>query len=64
MSHTYARDPELTAGRQSQDARRHQLDARHNKRHETPPPGVIEDENMVRQQPEIPKVGSRDAPGG
>lgn len=65
MSHTkYVRDRELTAERQSQDALRHEEDARHNKRHKTPLPGVPEDENTARQQPEIPKVGSRDAPGG
>jgi hypothetical protein len=57
-------DSKLAAGRQSQDARRHQEDARHNERHKTPPPGVLEDENTVHQQREIPKVGSRDAPGG
>jgi hypothetical protein len=52
-------------GKQSQDALRHQLDAQHNKLHKTPLPGVIDPiETDSTIAPEVPKVGSRDAPGG
>jgi hypothetical protein len=66
MSHNkYSNDPDRAAGRQSQDALRHREDALHNKRHKSPLPGVKDvNENDAGQQPEIPKVGSRDAPGG
>jgi hypothetical protein len=50
---------------ESQDALRHEQDAQHNKAHKSPLPGKKEAiENEATQQPEIPKVGSRDAPGG
>jgi hypothetical protein len=50
---------------ESQDALRHQQDAMHHKVHKRPLPGQKEAiENEANQQPEIPKVGSRDAPGG
>jgi len=46
---------------QSQDAIRHQRDALHHKFHK----GLEDDMQQPEgQQPEIPKVGSRDAPGG
>jgi hypothetical protein len=66
MSHNnYSNDPEQLQGRQSQDSLRHQEDALHNKRHKSPLPGVKDAiENEAGQQTEIPKVGSRDAPGG
>ena len=66
MSHNrYSNDPNQTAGRQSQDALRHREDALHNKLHKSPLPGVKDaNKNEAGQQPEIPKVGSRDAPGG
>ena len=52
-------------GQQSQDALRHQQDALHNKVQKSPLPGVIDPiENDPSIAPEIPKVGSRDAPGG
>ena len=47
---------------QSQDELRHRLDARHKK---SPLPGVIDPiENDSSTAREVPKVGSRDAPGG
>jgi hypothetical protein len=65
---------------QSQDAVRHQKDALHHKFHKGPQPsGAAEKNDQGSQaraqqdsvdmqpsdgQPEIPKVGSRDAPGG
>jgi hypothetical protein len=64
---------------QSQDALRHQKDALHHKFHKGPQPsGAAEKTDQASQarvqdsvdmqpnegQPEIPKVGSRDAPGG
>ena len=66
MSHNqYGTDPEQTADQQSQDALRHQKDAVHHKVHKGPLPGVKDaTEGDAGQQPEIPKVGSRDAPGG
>lgn len=66
MSHNeYSKDPNQSAGRQSQDALRHREDALHNKPQKSPLPGVKDpNENEAGQQPEIPKVGSRDAPGG
>jgi hypothetical protein len=66
MSHNkYGTDPDQTTGHQSQDALRHREDALHNKRAKSPLPGVKDPiEGDAGQQPEIPKVGSRDAPGG
>lgn len=65
MSHNkYVRDPEQTVPGQSQDALRHEEDARHGKRHKIPLPGVVENADTSPQQPETPKVGSNDAPGG
>jgi hypothetical protein len=63
MSHNkYGTDPDQAAEQRSQDALRHQKDAVH---HKGPLPGVKEaTEGDVGQQAEIPKVGSRDAPGG
>jgi|HubBroStandDraft_6_1064221.scaffolds.fasta_scaffold132599_4 hypothetical protein len=52
---------------QSQDAVRHEKDALHHKFHKGPQPGSADegnDQQIDGQQPEIPKVGSRDAPGG
>ena len=50
---------------ESQDALRHDEDAQHHKVHKSPLPGKKDAiENEAHQQPEIPKVGSRDAPGG
>jgi hypothetical protein len=50
---------------ESQDALRHQQDALHHKVPKSPLPGKKEAiENDANQQPEVPKVGSRDAPGG
>ena len=46
---------------QSQDAIRHQRDASHHKFHRGPEDDM---QQLEQQQPEIPKVGSRDAPGG
>ncbi len=46
---------------QSQDAIRHQRDALHHKFHKSP---EGDSQQLEEQQPEIPKVGSRDAPGG
>lgn len=50
---------------QSQDAIRHEKDAAHHKLHKDRP---LSQQNSDPQpsegQPEIPKVGSRDAPGG
>lgn len=61
MSH----DQNTKDTRESQDALRHQQDAQHHKVHTSPLPGKKEAiENEANQQPEIPKVGSRDAPGG
>lgn len=66
MSHNkYSSDPDQATGQESQDALRHQQDALHHKRQKHPLPGVIEaTESDAGQQPEIAKVGSRDAPGG
>jgi hypothetical protein len=66
MSHNqYGTDPDQTAGQQSQDALRHQKDALHHKVPKAPLPGVKDAaEGDGGQQAEIPKVGSRDAPGG
>ena len=56
------------AGQGSQDALRHEKDALHHKFHHEPRTGSPDEMNdpqsTVGQQPEIPKVGSRDAPGG
>ena len=61
MSH----DKNTVGTGESQDALRHQQDAQHHKIHRSPLPGQKEAiENDANQQPEIPKVGSRDAPGG
>jgi hypothetical protein len=56
---------------QSQDAIRHQKDALHHKFHKDPidekteqQPDSDDAQQIEGQQPEIPKVGSRDAPGG
>jgi hypothetical protein len=65
---------------QSQDAVRHEKDALHHKFHKGPHPSGADENNQQSQaraqqdsvdmqqiegqQPEIPKVGSRDAPGG
>jgi hypothetical protein len=56
---------------QSQDAIRHQKDAVHHKFHKGPVDGKTDQQlgdddaqQIEGQQPEIPKVGSRDAPGG
>jgi hypothetical protein len=52
---------------QSQDAVRHEKDALHHKFHKGPQLGNADegnDQQIDGQQPEIPKVGSRDAPGG
>jgi hypothetical protein len=65
---------------QSQDAVRHEKDALHHKFHKIPHPGGAVEKNDQQSQaraqqdsvdmqpnegqPEIPKVGSRDAPGG
>lgn len=46
---------------QSQDAIRHQRDALHHKFHKDPEDDL---QQLEGQQPEIPKVGSLDAPGG
>jgi hypothetical protein len=61
----------------SQDAVRHEKDALHHKFHKGPQRGGPDEKSQARaqqdsadmqqiegQQPEIPKVGSRDAPGG
>ena len=48
---------------ESQDALRHDEDAQHHKVHKSPSRQETI-ENEAHQQPEIPKVGSRDAPGG
>jgi hypothetical protein len=58
----HGNDTERNTGPQSQDAQRHQQDAAHHKVHKNLQPGVADSE--AGQQPEIPKVGSRDAPGG
>jgi hypothetical protein len=64
MSHQDNRgnDKEQRTGQQSQDALRHQQDAAHHKAHKSPLPGAADSDAGL--QPEIPKVGSRDAPGG
>jgi hypothetical protein len=49
---------------QSQDALRHEGDALHHKFHKGPQPGSTAEKGEPEEQPEIPKVGSRDAPGG
>jgi hypothetical protein len=66
MSHNqYGTDPDQTAGKQSQDALRHQKDALHQKVHKEPFPGVKDaTEGDGGEQAEVPRVGSRDAPGG
>jgi hypothetical protein len=66
MSHDkYSSEADRHSGQQSQDALRHQQDALHNKGDKTPLPGVKgSNDSDVDQQAEIPKVGSRDAPGG
>jgi hypothetical protein len=52
----------------SQDAVRHEEDALHHKFHKAPPGSTADEVKQDTQpsegQPEIPKVGSRDAPGG
>lgn len=56
----------------SQDAVRHQKDGLHHKFHGRPPASPADEAQQDSvdmqqndgQQPEIPKVGSRDAPGG
>jgi hypothetical protein len=59
------RETHRYTGQQSQDALRHQLDAQHNKAPKSPLPGVIDPiENDSSLAREVPKVGSRDAPGG
>jgi hypothetical protein len=50
-------------GQGSQDAVRHKKDALHHKSHSTSQPDSA-DMQPGEGQPEIPKVGSRDAPGG
>jgi hypothetical protein len=58
-------DSQRKASQQSQDALRHRQDAQHNKVHKNAVPGVIDPiESDSSSAPEIPKVGSRDAPGG
>jgi hypothetical protein len=73
-----AKNPNVTApiegsGRhagESQDAIRHQKDALHHKFHKNPVDGKTAQQRdsdsgqQIEEQPEIPKVGSRDAPGG
>lgn len=59
---------------QSQDAIRHEKDALHHKFHKGSPhqasalPPLVETQSdageQIEAQPEVPKVGSRDAPGG
>jgi hypothetical protein len=66
-------------GQGSQDAVRHEKDALHHKFHKDPQPSGADEKKDQRSQaraqqdsvdiqsegqPEIPKVGSRDAPGG
>jgi hypothetical protein len=48
----------------SQDALRHEKDALHHKFHSAPQPDAAPETSEAGEQPEIPKVGSRDAPGG
>jgi hypothetical protein len=48
--------------RQSQDALRHLGDAMHHKFHKDPQTTDLDEKST--EQAEIPKVGSRDAPGG
>jgi hypothetical protein len=50
-------------GRGSQDALRHKKDAVHHKVHNTAQSDSA-DVQPGEGQPEIPKIGSRDAPGG
>ena len=56
--------PGANTGQQSQDALRHQQDALHHKFHSGPRPDAAAETSEAGEQPEIPKVGSRDAPGG
>jgi hypothetical protein len=65
--------PSQVSGRQigkSQDAIRHQKDALHHKLHKDPEAGKSaeqldsDSEQQIEELPEVPKVGSRDAPGG
>jgi hypothetical protein len=49
---------------QSQDASRHQQDALHHKFHRGSTDNGDLKQSDTAEQPEIPKVGSRDAPGG
>jgi hypothetical protein len=56
------KDTEQNTGQVSQDAQRHLQDAAHHKVHKSPQPDTTDGE--PGQQPEIPKVGSLDAPGG
>ena len=55
-------------GHGSQDSVRHHKDALHHKFHKAPPGSAADEVKQDTQpsegQPEIPKVGSRDAPGG
>jgi hypothetical protein len=69
-----------TGDGESQDAQRHQLDSKHHKYHKGPRQdgadrspqslrrsqrdGDDMNQSEAKLQPEIPKVGSRDAPGG
>jgi hypothetical protein len=57
----HGNDTEESPG-QSQDALRHRQDAAHHKVHKSPQSDATDTE--AGQQPEIPKVGSLDAPGG
>jgi hypothetical protein len=66
-----AREPAPKTGQQSQDAQRHQQDPAHHKFYssqqsqgEPQQDDSDMDQTEAGQQPEIPKVGSRDAPGG
>jgi hypothetical protein len=61
-----ANDNNRTQGtpQKSQDALRHEKDALHHKFHSSPQPDTAAETNEAGEQPEIPKVGSRDAPGG
>jgi hypothetical protein len=62
------RGPSDPTRQRSQDAVRHQEDALHHKFHKAPPGSTADEVKQDTQpsegQPEIPKVGSRDAPGG
>jgi|SRR5476651_1731169 hypothetical protein len=73
-------DPAQNTGQPSQDAKRHQQDSKHHKYHKGPQQDGADrspqslrrsqsdndemNQSGAKQQPEIPKVGSRDAPGG